>query len=60
MKLFKKLATYFSMVTLVLSGTSFKSIASEGDEDDEEIKSSDTKKPMTRRDFILIFKPQIT
>ena len=30
------------------------------DEDEEEIKSSDTKKPMTRRDFILIFKPQIT
>ena len=35
-------------------------IESLGDEDDEEIKSSDTKKPMTRRDFILIFKPQIT
>ena len=31
-----------------------------GDEDDEEIKFSETKKPMTRRDFILIFKPQIT
>ena len=35
-------------------------IESLGDEDDEEIKSSETKKPMTRRDFILIFKPQIT
>jgi len=36
-------------------------IESIGDDEDEvEIKSSDTKKPMTRRDFILIFKPQIT
>ncbi|MAX29386.1 MAG: hypothetical protein CMG14_00225, partial [Candidatus Marinimicrobia bacterium] len=35
MKLFKKLATYFSMATFVLTGTSFKSIASEGEEDAE-------------------------
>ena len=36
-------------------------IESLGDDEDElETKSSDTKKPMTRRDFILIFKPQIT
>ena len=33
MKLFKKLGTYFSMLTLVLTGTSFKSIASEGEEE---------------------------
>ena len=32
MKLFKKLGTYFSMLTLVLSGASFKSSASEGEE----------------------------
>ena len=35
MKLFKKLGTYISMLTLVLTGTSFKSIASEGEEDAE-------------------------
>ena len=35
MKLFKKLGTYFSMLTLVLSGTSFNSIASEGEEGSE-------------------------
>ena len=32
MKLFKKLGTYFSMLTLVLSGASFNTIASEGEE----------------------------
>ena len=35
MKLFKKLGTYFSMLALVLTGTSFKSIASEGEEGSE-------------------------
>ena len=35
MKLFKKLGTYFSMLALVLSGTSFKSLASEGEEGSE-------------------------
>ena len=35
MKLFKKLGTYFSMLTLVLSGTSLNSIASEGEEGSE-------------------------
>ena len=35
MKLFKKLGTYFSMLTLVLGGTSFKSFASEGEEGSE-------------------------
>ncbi len=35
MKLFKKLGTYFSMLALILSGTSFKSIASEGEEGSE-------------------------
>ena len=35
MKLCKKLGTYFSMLTLVLSGTSLKSIASEGEEGSE-------------------------
>ena len=35
MELFKKLGTYFSMLTLLLSGVSFKSIASEGEEGSE-------------------------
>ena len=35
MKLFNKLGTYFSMLTLILSGTSLKSIASEGEEGSE-------------------------
>ena len=35
MKLFKKLGTYFSMLSLLLTGTSFKSIASEGEEGSE-------------------------
>ena len=35
MKLFKKFGTYISMLMLVLSGTSFKSISSEGDESSE-------------------------
>ena len=32
MKLFKKISTYFSMLVIALSGTSFNSIASEGEE----------------------------
>ena len=35
MKFFKKFGTYFSMLTLVLSGMSFKSIASEGEDETE-------------------------
>ena len=35
MKLFKKLTTYFAAITLVLSGSSIRSIASEGEEGSE-------------------------
>ena len=41
MKLFKKLGTYFSMLSFILSGTSFKSIASEGEEGAESEEGAD-------------------